>query len=149
MSLWGPGLFPCTLPKSPLFSSPLGYIHFSYLPKKKLMGVQLRIGTNYRITRTVWTVFKEYTKEAFFLIDKKQCIDQKRTKVPRYKREPEGKQETAEQAAAKTYQPKNQGPSRQKTSPAPQLEANHSKKLSNPSLLLVSAASTWVASVKE
>ena len=126
MSLWGPGLFPCTLPKSPLFSSPLEYIHFSYLPKKKLMGVQLRIGTSYRITRTVWTIFKEYTKEAFFLIDKKQCIDQKRTKVPRsthgiYKREPEGKQETAEKAAAKTYQPKNQRPSRQKTSPAPQL----------------------------
>ena len=69
----------------------------------------------------------------FFFINKKQCIDQKRSKVPRStsgvnKRELEGKQETAEQAAAKTYQPKNQGPSSQKTSPAPQLEANHSKK---------------------
>ena len=71
--------------------------------------------------------------KSFFFIDKKQCIDQKRIKVPRstqgaYKREPEGRQETAEQAAAKTYQPKNQGPGKQKTSPALQLEANHSKK---------------------
>ena len=37
----------------------------------------------------------------FFLIDKKQCIEQKRTKVTRstqemYKREPRGRQETAE-----------------------------------------------------
>ena len=67
----------------------------------------------------------------FFFIDKKQCIDEKRSTQRVYKREPEGKQETAEQAVSEqAVKPK---PTSQKTKgradkKAPQHEANHSKK---------------------